>query len=421
MKLLRRIWAIVAILLCLATHGLADENSKRRMLEQTLSYWQQGNLDGIVSLIRNDFQGALLAVGEAPTVVRSSNSTDDEIKSAVFAANILARVGAMTAESGGEAFYHLLDRNLILMDASAWNGTPLEGPGPEFDSQRSGDVIAFYDRLGAYSQVTLFSRLVRQTATLSFPSSPELERYKVGLEITRHFGNSHLGLLAQSREKLEQILGQGGHDPKTEYGIRFCLVLIGRQVGDQELVSKNLESLGALAQKHQVFHSKTEQSLAAFSLVTFKYELDFSQRPEPLRDFLGNHAGLWNHLNQSVPAERETLGTIGFLPVIMASEYWATEVTRRYCDPNLTEEEKSYLSDALKHENIVLAKWRDSDLTTTHTTEELANLNWEAICGFPYWNLAIAREARRQGNLQLAEFMLKGAETECNNVGGIFV
>ena len=135
MNLLRRVSIVVAIVLCLATQSLPDESSKRQLLEQTLSYWQQGNLDGIVSLVKNDFEQTILAVGEAPTVVQYSTSTDEEIKSVVFAANILARVGTMTAESGGEEFFnHLLRRNLILMDASAWNGTPFEGPGPEFDS-----------------------------------------------------------------------------------------------------------------------------------------------------------------------------------------------------------------------------------------------------------------------------------------------
>ena len=421
MSISRRLLFVLLLALSLGANTLADEaDNSRALLDQTLQYWQQGDLDGIVSLFQANFEQAALAMANAPALIRDNTTTDDEIKSVVFAVNVLARVGDMTNQEGrGSSFGQLLAPNLMLVDASAWNGTPLAGPGPSIDTEFANQVISFCDRMGAYSQSVHLSRIFKQTLTLSFPPSRELEQARKALEANRHMGDAQLGVLASARRGLEELLAEGVEEPAAEFGIRFALALIGRRSGDGELLARHLEALAALAQKHRVYSTRSAQLLSAFSLSTFQYELEHSRDPAPLRDFLRSHADHWSLLQQ-VPTQREDLGGVGFAPVIWASEYWATEVMRRYGDPSLTDEERHWLSQALKQQGMTLAKWRDPELTTVHDRSELPFLNWEAICGFPYWNLAAASEARRQGKFQIAEYMLKGAENECNNVGGLF-
>ena len=82
MSISRRLLFVLLLALSLGANTLADEaDNSRALLDQTLQYWQQGDLDGIVSLFQANFEQAALAMANAPALIRDNTTTDDEIKS----------------------------------------------------------------------------------------------------------------------------------------------------------------------------------------------------------------------------------------------------------------------------------------------------------------------------------------------------
>lgn len=393
----------------------ADEATSRAILDQTLQYWQQGNVQAIEGLFRNDFESTSQAVIDAAALLQDSNLSDKQFQNIILAANILARVGALTASSGGEGFYQLLNRNFLLLDAAVWNSTPLQGPEPVLDTQTPFLVISLCDRLGCYSQVVLFSRVLENTLQLSYSDSAELRQTVRSLRETRALADAALGVNESSTKILEEGAANTKNPPKDRLVLEIMLIQVARATGNEAMAARHLQNAGNLVEKC-TWVSQAEQGIALFTIASFGYEYRYSRKPQSTEDFFKAQSQIWSALNSVDPGATSELGGLGFLPALRAIEYWAEETTRRYCDPNLSEAERQAMSDILKAHSIVLGKWRDPGLQNQNDGD-LTKLNWELICGFPYWNLAVASEARRQGNLAIAEGMLKGAERE-NNVAG---
>lgn len=394
---------------------MADEARSRTVLEQALQYWKQGNVQAIAQMFQNDFEISTMAVAEASLLLRYSDLSDKQFQDIVLAANVLARVGALTATSDGEGFYQILNRNFLGLDSSFWNSTPLQGPGPALELETPVQFLNLCDRLGCYSQVIHYARTLENTVAMSFPNSPEAHGIAQILRESAALAGGALGVNESSTKVLEKGIGNKKLNPKDRLTYEIMLVLIARSSGNEAMAARHLLSAGKLVEQC-TWNSPAEQAVTLFTVASFGYEYQHSRKPQSTEEFFKTQASIWSPLSSLSPGATSDLGGLGFMPALRAIEYWAEETTRRYCDPNLSEAERKAMSDILKAHSIVLGKWRDPGLQSQNAGD-LTALNWELICGFPYWNLAVASEARRHGNLAVAQGMLEGAERE-NNVAG---